>query len=227
MDTLVALARAKIVMWATEGGAEVNYVESFKPENWLNGFEAVRQKHKIDTPEQLDAALCLLAKLTVFADSISAAADELRNTEEEKVTNKLENPDAVHPKHYNTGKIECFDALEIVLEGWGGFRAFYIGNAFKYLWRAGRKGPWRQDIEKAVVYLNKMLEDSNEPGRAVDDELFSALDKIYDRLLVVASDVSEDDSSYNDFVKAVQDLNDLRIQTGMGEAFEKYASTDS
>lgn len=86
------------------------------------------------------------------------------------MTNNMENPDVVHPEHYNTGRIECFDALEVVLEGWDGFRAFCIGNAFKYLWRAGRKGPWRQDIEKAIVYLEKMLEDDSKPGEAKQKE---------------------------------------------------------
>jgi len=35
---------------------------------------------------------------------------------------------------------------------------FYRGNAIKYIMRAGDKGPAREDYEKAIHYLQKLLE---------------------------------------------------------------------
>lgn len=68
-----------------------------------------------------------------------------------------------HPAHYDAGGVECIDALQGILEHWGdGFHAFCLGNAIKYLWRAGKKGPWQTDIEKAVWYLNSMLQEDND-----------------------------------------------------------------
>lgn len=69
--------------------------------------------------------------------------------------------DAVnHPSHYNADPsgIEC---IEIVRH-----RNFNIGNAIKYLWRAGLKDGNKdvQDLKKAIWYIEdeiKRLEDEN------------------------------------------------------------------
>ena len=54
-----------------------------------------------------------------------------------------------HPRHYTTDPsgVEC---LEITRH-----RNFNIGNAFKYLWRAGLKDEAKtiQDLEKAIFYI--------------------------------------------------------------------------
>ena len=61
--------------------------------------------------------------------------------------------DNVHrPTHYNTGKYECLDVIqELGLD-------FMLANAFKYIWRAGRKGDRTEDIRKAHYYLERWLE---------------------------------------------------------------------
>lgn len=61
--------------------------------------------------------------------------------------------DAVnHPPHYTEGfetkQIECFDIAKHMNFAWG--------NAFKYIWRAGKKGGLEkamEDIDKAEWYL--------------------------------------------------------------------------
>lgn len=65
-----------------------------------------------------------------------------------------------HPSHYNADPsgIEC---IEIVRH-----RNFNIGNAIKYLWRAGLKDGNKdvQDLKKAIWYIEdeiKRLEDGN------------------------------------------------------------------
>ena len=57
-----------------------------------------------------------------------------------------------HPKHYNTGNIEVIDAIEDL------YLDFHEGNAIKYIARARYKGNYKQDIKKAIWYLERMLE---------------------------------------------------------------------
>lgn len=64
-------------------------------------------------------------------------------------------PDMVnHPPHYQTGGIECIDAIRAAL-GLEGFVAYCRGNAIKYSWRAGKKDETAQDLRKAAWYLNR------------------------------------------------------------------------
>lgn len=56
-----------------------------------------------------------------------------------------------HPKHYNKGTIEVIDYIED--QGLG----FHLGNAVKYISRAGDKDPEKidEDIRKAIWYLER------------------------------------------------------------------------
>jgi hypothetical protein len=58
-----------------------------------------------------------------------------------------------HPSHYTFGKYEVLD----VIEDWG--LSYHLGNATKYIARAGRKDPAKekQDLEKAVFYINRRI----------------------------------------------------------------------
>lgn len=48
--------------------------------------------------------------------------------------------------------IDCLDVIEAL-----GLN-FHLGNVFKYIWRAGRKSPYRlQDLEKAREYLDREI----------------------------------------------------------------------
>ena len=64
-----------------------------------------------------------------------------------------------HPSHYTSGKYEVIDIIEDQL-GADGIRGFCLGNAVKYICRAGKKDPskTRQDLEKAIWYINHYLE---------------------------------------------------------------------
>ena len=59
-----------------------------------------------------------------------------------------------HPLHYTTDPsgVECIQITR--------HRNFNVGNAFKYLWRAGLKDDKKQieDLQKAIFYIN---DDSN------------------------------------------------------------------
>ena len=59
-----------------------------------------------------------------------------------------------HPSHYTDGKIEVIDFIEDKQLG------FHLGNAVKYISRAGKKAPNKkiQDLEKARWYLDREIE---------------------------------------------------------------------
>ena len=62
-------------------------------------------------------------------------------------------PDLVnHPPHYTShpSGVECIEVTEHM--------NFCVGNAIKYLWRAGRKGEAVEDLEKAKWYLDREIE---------------------------------------------------------------------
>lgn len=44
------------------------------------------------------------------------------------------------------------------LSDWGLDRDYYLGNALKYISRAGRKGDFKEDIQKAIWYLERRLQ---------------------------------------------------------------------
>ena len=84
-----------------------------------------------------------------FIISINPCADNLSN-------NNSLNDNVNHPIHYNTGNIECIDAMlsaygkEVVLN-------FCLGNIFKYIWRFKSKNGI-EDLNKAKWYLDKIIE---------------------------------------------------------------------
>jgi hypothetical protein len=63
-----------------------------------------------------------------------------------------------HPPHY-TAHPSGIEAIQVTRH-----MNFNLGNATKYIWRAGLKGEGIEDLKKAVFYLNdeiKRLEETN------------------------------------------------------------------
>jgi hypothetical protein len=56
-----------------------------------------------------------------------------------------------HPKHYNAhpSGVECITVVEHM--------NFNLGNAVKYIWRAGLKGGAAIDLEKARWYIEREM----------------------------------------------------------------------
>lgn len=60
--------------------------------------------------------------------------------------------DAVnHPSHYTSHQsgVECIQVTEHM--------NFCLGNAMKYIWRAGLKGDAIEDLEKAAFYIQREI----------------------------------------------------------------------
>ena len=70
-----------------------------------------------------------------------------RSTRMEKNMNDPVN----HPKHYTThpSGVECIEVTEHM--------NFCVGNAIKYLWRAGLKGEQVEDLRKARWYIDREI----------------------------------------------------------------------
>jgi hypothetical protein len=56
-----------------------------------------------------------------------------------------------HPEHYQGNKLEVIDIINDYELN------FELGNAIKYILRADKKGNKKQDLEKAIWYLNHEL----------------------------------------------------------------------
>ena len=61
-----------------------------------------------------------------------------------------------HPDHYKVGGIETIDFIEAKKLNYN------MGNAVKYISRAEYKGNKKQDLEKAIWYINRELSKLNE-----------------------------------------------------------------
>ena len=73
-----------------------------------------------------------------------------------------------HPDHYQTSAgLEAIDVIEAFFHD-----NFHLGNAFKYLARAGKKGDYVEDLRKSIWYINREAE------RVVDNDYFKALPEV-------------------------------------------------
>ena len=108
------------------------------------------------TPAQWDALrkqAPAIEKKTGLEAWMKAAHDEDADLWEDE---EEEEEDMVGaPKHYNSGNIECIDAIEESMSSHA-FKGYLKGNCMKYLWRYDYKGKQVEDLQKAGWYLRKL-----------------------------------------------------------------------
>jgi len=114
------------------------------PADWdrlRTAHPAVEKESKIN-PELLD-------KYIALADEEQRQIDfnKLLRDEEEDVVN--------NPDHYNTGNIECIEAIEESMTP-EAFKGYLKGNSMKYLWRYEYKGKQVEDLQKCQWYLARL-----------------------------------------------------------------------
>ena len=114
------------------------------PADWdrlRTAHPAVEKESKIN-PELLD-------KYIALADEEQRQIDfnKLLRDEEEDVVN--------NPDHYNTGSIECIEAMEESMTP-EAFKGYLKGNSMKYLWRYEYKGKQVEDLQKCQWYLARL-----------------------------------------------------------------------
>ena len=61
-------------------------------------------------------------------------------------------PDPINPDHYRSGDMEAIDVIEAFFPD-----SFHLGNAFKYIARAGKKGDTIEDLQKSVWYVQREI----------------------------------------------------------------------
>jgi len=59
-----------------------------------------------------------------------------------------------HPLHYG-GADNPYESIKVI-EAWN--LGFHLGNAIKYISRAGKKGSRVEDLKKAIWYINREIE---------------------------------------------------------------------
>lgn len=67
-------------------------------------------------------------------------------------------PSVEHPSHYESGSIACWDAIQASMTK-EAFLGYLKGNVMKYLWRYEKKVAPKEDLEKAKVYLEKLIKE--------------------------------------------------------------------
>ena len=84
-----------------------------------------------------------------------------------------------HPSHYTSGKIEVIDYIEDQKF------PYHLGNAVKYISRAGKKDPAKtiEDLSKAVWYLNRYIGLLEKEKRMDHDTFCRALEHAVDEAL--------------------------------------------
>ena len=72
------------------------------------------------------------------------------------------NDNVNHPTHYNMGNIEAIDAIL----DWN--LGFCLGNAVKYIARCEYKNNKKEDLEKAIWYIQKEIEEMNKQEELIN-----------------------------------------------------------
>ena len=91
-------------------------------------------------------------------DDLMEVYVEMSQAELESYMLDDEEEDAVNsPDHYNTGNIECIEAIEESMSSVA-FKGYLKGNCMKYLWRYDYKGKQVEDLEKAGWYLRRLTD---------------------------------------------------------------------
>ena len=101
-----------------------------------------------------------------------------------------------HPQHYRTDSgLEAIEVIEAFFPN-----DYHLGNAFKYLARAGKKDDEVQDLEKAVWYIDRRIESVKDKGAAfsVGDRVLCTGDALYGNINGYGS-VLEYDPSDNSY----------------------------
>jgi hypothetical protein len=112
-----------------------------------------------DLPSKSDCDDCAgqVEKVENMLNSASKVRAVPRIFSEPQQVQELQKSDLVnHPSHYTDGGIETIDFIEAKKLN------YHIGNAVKYLSRAGKKGSSKveeiQDLDKAIWYIRRRIE---------------------------------------------------------------------
>ena len=151
----VICKNANYIMNLTEG-KEYECLTAYEEWEKLLGINLVSVINDID--EVMDVGKWRFEELDKSSEPLEA---------KQEVIKELSEPDAVnHPSHYTQGKYEVID----VIEDWN--LGFNLGNAIKYIGRAGHKDDIVQDLEKAKWYIEREIKRLKQNELKDDDCIF-------------------------------------------------------
>lgn len=95
-----------------------------------------------DAPREVFSSPRIRRRTDVVSDSEGITSGSSNNQQADPVN---------HPAHYTThpSGVECITVTE--------WMSFNLGNAVKYLWRAGLKGYQVEDLQKAIWYIQREI----------------------------------------------------------------------
>ena len=130
---------------------ERDYVGNVYCNNWVDDKCIMGCRCKIGDKDcseyNIKELLYEINKIKCIVEGIS-----IKNNEP-KIMFEMEEKEMVnHPSHYNMGKYEAID----VIEDWN--LNFNLGNAVKYISRAGHKDDIVQDFKKALWYIDREIQ---------------------------------------------------------------------
>ena len=130
---------------------ERDYVGNAYCNNWVDDKCIMGYRCKIGDKDCLEynikELLYEINKIKCIVEGIS-----IKNNEP-KIMFEMEEKEMVnHPSHYNMGKYEAID----VIEDWN--LNFNLGNAVKYISRAGHKDDIVQDLKKSLWYIERDIQ---------------------------------------------------------------------
>jgi hypothetical protein len=94
-----------------------------------------------------------------MSDSIKKF-EEMNQREGTIIMDEDDNSSVIHPQHYG-GKDNLYEAIKVI-EAWQ--VGFNLGNTLKYISRAGKKDNTIQDLEKALFYLDREIQNIKNLG---------------------------------------------------------------
>lgn len=72
-----------------------------------------------------------------------------------------------HPSHYTRTSLETIDVIEDMVKGWPSASAYRLGNVLKYIWRHRDKGDPKENLKKALWYLQRELDALEPPSMSL------------------------------------------------------------
>ena len=75
----------------------------------------------------------------------------------EREAEEYQEDNVCNPDHYNTGNIECIEAIEESMSSVA-YKGYLKGNSMKYLWRYDYKGKQVEDLQKCQWYLARLTQ---------------------------------------------------------------------
>ena len=115
----------------------------------LNG---VGWEHKLDGEDEYDFTISCLNIFDANESELDKAIELIEGKSSETKS------DPINPAHYTDGKIEVIEYIEDKNLG------FCLGNAIKYISRAGKKDPTKEieDLKKAKWYIERRIKELEE-----------------------------------------------------------------